>query len=187
MQTQLLITEKPSGGTTLSMETFDKDGVKLFTIGPINRDVARIMLETELAMPSTHTRIYDATREDDLNEGVVGFEVSNKGFKFEDPSKDANTEEDKVNNPRHYKTASGIEAVHVAEEFDLDLHTATAIIYILRAKHKGSPVEDIEKAIWWLARFLVYNYDKEPRQIEARKPFDKVFNAAIGFGDAEQA
>lgn len=61
---------------------------------------------------------------------------------------------DTVNHPDHY-TAGGIEAIDVIEAYGLDFHLGNAVKYILRAGRKtDSPVEDLEKAIWYINRFL---------------------------------
>ena len=61
-------------------------------------------------------------------------------------------------NPQHYKGAGGLEVIDVIEAFGLqhDYYLATAIKYILRAGKKSiSPAyEDVEKAQWFLDRFL---------------------------------
>lgn len=62
---------------------------------------------------------------------------------------------DAVNNPSHYQTPSGLEAIDVIEAFFLDnFYFANAFKYIARAGKKNDIVEDIEKAIWYLQRFL---------------------------------
>ena len=71
---------------------------------------------------------------------------------------------DPVNHPSHYETG-GIECfdaivasqgTYAAMSFCL----CNAFKYIWRCKHKGKPVEDIEKAIWYLNKYLeIYPYD----------------------------
>lgn len=57
-------------------------------------------------------------------------------------------------NPAHYKS-KGLEVIDVMEAFDLDFCRAFAIKYILRAEKKhASPILDIEKAIWYLERYV---------------------------------
>ena len=57
-------------------------------------------------------------------------------------------------NPKHYKTASGIEAIDVIEAFDLDFARANAVKYILRCGKKDDPIQEICKAIWYLERYI---------------------------------
>ena len=80
--------------------------------------------------------------------------------------------EDLINDPTHYKGRYGIEAINVVELFDLDTHRATAVIYILRAMDKGTPVADIEKAIWWLTRYLKVEHGHECTPISVETVFD---------------
>ena len=59
---------------------------------------------------------------------------------------------DMVNNPPHYQTESGLQPIDVIEKFDLNFNLGNAIKYILRAGKKGSAQQDLEKAIYYLAR-----------------------------------
>lgn len=57
----------------------------------------------------------------------------------------------KVNHPSHYnsgkiETIELIKDMGIAEEFCV----GNAIKYISRYKHKNKPVEDLEKALWYL-------------------------------------
>lgn len=61
-----------------------------------------------------------------------------------------------VNHPPHYKHG-GIEAIDVIEAWHLDFHLGNALKYIARAGHKESGVEDIQKARWYLQRWLEKN------------------------------
>ncbi len=58
-----------------------------------------------------------------------------------------------VDHPEHYNSAN-IEAIEVIEDWGLDFHCGNVIKYIARHKHKGKSAEDIEKAIWYLQRYL---------------------------------
>jgi hypothetical protein len=56
-----------------------------------------------------------------------------------------------VNHPKHYNEhPSGVECIRIIEEFSFNL--GNAIKYIWRADFKGAPVEDLEKAAWYLNR-----------------------------------
>lgn len=74
------------------------------------------------------------------------------------PQKD----DDQVNHPSHY-TQSSIEVIDVIEAFDLDrdAYRKDAVKYILRAPHKGNPRQDIQKAIWYLERWLTRNPEED--------------------------
>ena len=46
------------------------------------------------------------------------------------------------------------EVIDVIEDWDLDFHCGSAIKHILRHRHKENPKKDIEKAIWYLQRYM---------------------------------
>lgn len=82
---------------------------------------------------------------------------------------------DAVSSPAHYQTPSGLEAIDVIEAFFPDnFYFANAFKYIARAGKKNDIVEDIEKAIWYLQRFL----DKYALA-EKGKAFDKLLEAGF--------
>lgn len=58
---------------------------------------------------------------------------------------------DPVNSPKHY-TQGPIEVIDLIEGFDLNYHLGNVVKYILRAPHKGRPIEDLKKARWYLDR-----------------------------------
>jgi hypothetical protein len=60
-------------------------------------------------------------------------------------------EQDLVNHPPHY-TASSIEPIDVIEAWGLGFHLGSALKYIARCELKGRPIEDLEKARWYLDR-----------------------------------
>lgn len=65
---------------------------------------------------------------------------------------------DSVNHPAHYTAhPSGVECVAIAEHFNFNI--GNAIKYLWRAGLKGSLIEDLKKARWYL--------DREIRRIEA--------------------
>lgn len=72
---------------------------------------------------------------------------------------DRPTNADFVNHPPHYK-AGGVETIDFIEAKDLNFRLGNAVKYISRAGKKPDidPVEDLEKAVWYLKR-----------EIEARK------------------
>ena len=63
------------------------------------------------------------------------------------------TKSDPVNNPAHY-TAGGIETIDFIEAKNLDYRLGNVIKYITRADHKGSNLEDLRKAQWYLTRAI---------------------------------
>lgn len=63
------------------------------------------------------------------------------------------TAPDLVNRPPHY-TSGKIEVADFIDDQKLEHHTASAVEYICRSRHKGTEVQDLEKAIWRLQRRL---------------------------------
>jgi len=60
-------------------------------------------------------------------------------------------EQDPINHPAHYK-GNGIESIEVIEAFELGFNLGNVVKYVLRAGKKGSPIEDLRKARWYLDR-----------------------------------
>ena len=59
---------------------------------------------------------------------------------------------DPVNHPPHYKTG-GIETIDFIEAKDLNYRLGNVVKYVSRAGRKNSdPIEDLEKAAWYLQR-----------------------------------
>lgn len=60
-------------------------------------------------------------------------------------------EKEQVNHPDHYNShPSGIECIDVVEHMPFNI--GNAIKYLWRADHKGSKMQDLDKAIWYLNR-----------------------------------
>lgn len=59
--------------------------------------------------------------------------------------------QDNINSPQHY-THGKYEVIDVIEDWDLNFRLANAVKYIARHKHKGKPLEDLKKALWYLQR-----------------------------------
>lgn len=53
--------------------------------------------------------------------------------------------------PAHY-LISGIQPIEVIEAWRLGFHLGNVIKYVARADHKGTSVDDLKKASWYLAR-----------------------------------
>lgn len=71
---------------------------------------------------------------------------------FQPEGSQAPKKADMVNHPPHYTGYEGFEVIEVVEQ--LDYLRGTAVKYILRAGNKWDAAEDIEKAIWYLSRYL---------------------------------
>ena len=55
-----------------------------------------------------------------------------------------------INHPSHYN--QGIEAIDYIESHKMNFCIGNVIKYITRAKHKGTELEDLKKASWYLNR-----------------------------------
>ena len=66
-----------------------------------------------------------------------------------------------VDHPSHYNQGK-IEVIDFIEDQNLGFHDGSAVKYICRHQFKGKPIEDLEKAIWYLQR-LVDLYKKGGR------------------------
>ena len=56
-----------------------------------------------------------------------------------------------VDHPPHYNQGR-IEPIAVIEDWNLDFCLGNTVKYIARAPHKGTELQDLEKAAWYLAR-----------------------------------
>lgn len=60
---------------------------------------------------------------------------------------------DMVNNPPHYTTGN-IEVIDFIEDKQLGYHLGNVVKYISRAEHKGTKIQDLKKAQWYLNRYV---------------------------------
>lgn len=59
--------------------------------------------------------------------------------------------DDCVNHPQHYTShPSGVECIQVTEHFNFNI--GNAVKYLWRAGLKGKPLEDLQKARWYVDR-----------------------------------
>lgn len=78
---------------------------------------------------------------------------------------------DPVEHPRHY-TFGGIEVIDAIEAWSLGFHLGNVVKYVARAAHKGSYLEDLRKARWYLDREIERRATEQaadsdtPREIE---------------------
>ena len=56
----------------------------------------------------------------------------------------------KVDHPSHYN--KGVEAIVVIESWNLNFNLGNVIKYVLRAPYKGTEIEDLEKARFYITR-----------------------------------
>lgn len=69
---------------------------------------------------------------------------------FKPKEEKADDEIDMVNHPQHYQ--HGIEPIDYIESHDLNFNLGNVIKYISRAPYKGTELEDLKKAKWYLER-----------------------------------
>lgn len=60
---------------------------------------------------------------------------------------------DPVNKPKHYTTGN-IEVIDFIEDQKLEYHLGNVIKYICRCEHKGNKLQDLNKAKWYLNRYI---------------------------------
>lgn len=74
------------------------------------------------------------------------------------PLSDPTKKNDSVNSPNHYIFGK-IEVIDFIESQGLDdFRLANCIKYVARCQYKGSEKEDIQKAIWYLNRYLKFKF-----------------------------
>lgn len=66
---------------------------------------------------------------------------------------------DLINHPPHY-TQGSIEVIDAIEDWQLGFHAGNVVKYVARHEHKGKPIEDLQKARWYLDR-LIANLEVE--------------------------
>lgn len=54
-----------------------------------------------------------------------------------------------VHHPSHYNTGQ-IEVIDAIDDWGLGFSLGNCVKYVARAEHKGRPLEDLEKAKWYL-------------------------------------
>jgi hypothetical protein len=65
--------------------------------------------------------------------------------------------ENNINHPKHYNSKK-VECIEISEQMNFCL--GNAFKYLYRYEDKGKPIEDLEKAIWYLKRGLEDNCNK---------------------------
>jgi hypothetical protein len=59
-------------------------------------------------------------------------------------------EGEKINHPAHYGGDVQYEAIKLIDDWHLGFSVGNALKYILRAPHKGTQLEDLKKAQWYM-------------------------------------
>ena len=63
--------------------------------------------------------------------------------------------DEEVDHPPYYGGKDNFyEAINVIEAWDLNFHCGNVVKYIARHKEKNNAKQDIEKALWYLQRYL---------------------------------
>lgn len=66
---------------------------------------------------------------------------------------------DDINHPQHYTShPSGVECIDVVEHMNFNL--GNAMKYIWRVDAKGDPIQNLEKAAWYINREITRRQDK---------------------------
>jgi hypothetical protein len=73
-----------------------------------------------------------------------------------------------VSYPDHprYINETKLDVIEVIEDWDLGFHDGKAVECILRSKFKGQEIQDLEKALWYLERYLKRRKEAHEREIE---------------------
>ena len=58
-----------------------------------------------------------------------------------------------VNHPDHYQ-GNKFEVIDIIEDFKLGFHLGNVVKYVLRAGKKDATVQELEKARWYLDRYI---------------------------------
>jgi len=58
-----------------------------------------------------------------------------------------------VNHPDHYQ-GNKFEVIDIIEDFQLGFHLGNVVKYVLRAGKKDATVQELEKAKWYLDRYI---------------------------------
>ena len=78
----------------------------------------------------------------------------------------SNGKNDAVNSPSHYTTSAKLECIDAIREATGDgyeFYSQGIILkYLWRYRYKGSPVEDLQKAEWYLKRLIEVTKNGKP-------------------------
>jgi len=58
-----------------------------------------------------------------------------------------------VDHPKHYNIGK-MEIIDIIDDWKLGFYEGNIVKYVMRAKHKGKQMQDLEKAKWYLDRLL---------------------------------
>lgn len=84
--------------------------------------------------------------------------------------------QDQVNHPQHYGGKDNpLEVIKVIKHYKLGFQLGNVIKYILRAENKGAPIQDLEKALFYLKDEI-----EERKMAEVNKPLDNGQDTSSG-------
>ena len=67
-----------------------------------------------------------------------------------------------IEHHNHYNHGK-YEVIDVIEDWGVGFHLGNAIKYIARAKYKEREIEDLEKAIWYIERYIKLKYEDDDK------------------------
>jgi hypothetical protein len=79
------------------------------------------------------------------------------------PKPEGNT----VDHPHHYADSSGVECIEVVEHLGFCL--GNAIKYVWRCDEKFAPLDDLKKALWYVA----YEHARKSQDVRTENPVDR--------------
>ncbi len=71
-----------------------------------------------------------------------------------------NKEKEMVDHPSHYNQGN-IEVIDAIEDWGLNFCEGNVVKYVARHRHKREPLEDLEKAKWYLDRLIARLKNKD--------------------------
>ena len=74
---------------------------------------------------------------------------------------------DHINHPPHY--TKGIECADYIESHEMDFFQGNAVKYLTRFRHKGTPIDDLKKAQWYVNRLIQIEEKKSPQKKKHKK------------------
>ena len=77
--------------------------------------------------------------------------------------------ENKVMIPLHYDNKKSYDVIDFIKDYNLNFNEGNVIKYVARAKHKGTHIKDLEKAIDYLERELQHLRKEQEQWIEQNK------------------
>ena len=77
--------------------------------------------------------------------------------------------ENKIMIPLHYDNKKSYDVIDFIKDYNLNFNEGNVIKYVARAKHKGTQIKDLEKAIDYLEREIKHLREEQEKWIEQNK------------------